>query len=176
MADAPSSYSVQQALAVWQSTRARLLSEDPDLAADEAQLITQLEAETEDLAIVKQRLVAAIVTADMLADNCQGLAENLLARNARYRHRCNQYRAALLAIMECTGERRYESAQATVSLRQGSPGVVVTDESQIPLQYWRVETSRRVDRAAILAALRQGEDVEGTVLANGMPTLSVRTR
>lgn len=176
MADAPSPYSVAQALSVWASTRARLMADDPDLAADEAQLITLLEAETEDLAAVKDRLVNAIIQADAMADTCKGMAENLLARNARYRNRCNSYRAALLAILDCTGERRYESAAATVSLRTGQPAVVVTDEAQIPLQFWRIETSRRVDKAAIMAALRAGEDVDGTVLANGVPTISVRTR
>lgn len=173
---APSSTMVQQAMEIWHSTRARLLETDPDLADDEAQLIGLLEAETTDLAVVKDRLVSAIIQAKAMAKMTHDLIERLEAREARYRTRTNNYRATLLAILGCTGERRFETAAATVWRSLGPPKVIITDESLVPEAYWRTKTERSIDRMAIFHVFNQHGTVPGAEYDDGAPTLTVRTK
>jgi hypothetical protein len=63
----------------------------------------------------------------------------------------------------------------TISVRLGSPGVVVTSEAEIPDSY-TVPQSPKIDRRKILDALKGGADVPGAVLSNSKNTLSVRIK
>lgn len=176
MNDAPGPMAIQTALATWASTRSRLLSEDPDLANDEAQLVTLLGSECEDLTEIEHRLARAIVTASAMAEMAESMADNLLERRDRYKRRVMQYKAALLGILDATGERRAEFPDCTISTRAGPPAVIVTDETSIPERFIRTEVSRRIDKAGLLAVLRAGEIVEGALLSNPMPSITVRSK
>ena len=96
-------------------------------------------------------------------------------RRNRYRRRSQSYRSTLLAILDATGERRLELPHATVSLRAGPPAVVVTDEKALVDRFWRTETKRSVDKAALMEAMRDGEVIEGAMISNGQPILTVRS-
>jgi hypothetical protein len=172
----PSPRAVQTALACWHSTRARLLTDDADLAQDEEQLATLLGAETEDLAEIKTHLARAIVVADQMATVADAMGADLLARRNRYRRRVLSYKAALLAILDAVGASRFEAPDVTVSMRAGPPAVVVTDEKQLPERFFRIETTRKVDKAALNIALRDGEVIDGAMLSNGPTGLSVRSK
>jgi hypothetical protein len=53
---------------------------------------------------------------------------------------------------------------------------LITDEAAVPDIYVEVVTTRKIDKAVILSALKAGEDVPGAVLNNGLPSLAIRTK
>ena len=63
----------------------------------------------------------------------------------------------------------------TLSLRTGSPALVVIDESAIPAPYWEPREPR-LNRLQLLAKLKLGAEVPGVQLSNPEPVLSVRVR
>jgi hypothetical protein len=176
MDNAPSAWNVQVALSSWHATRSRLLTEDVDLAQDEQQLAALLGTETDDITEIEHRLARAIVTASAMAETADTLADNLIARRDRYRRRVQQYKATLLSIMEAVGCRKLELPDCTVSTRAGPLAVFVTDETSLPERFVRIETTRRIDKQAIAAALKDGEVVDGACFANGPTSLAVRSQ
>ena len=63
----------------------------------------------------------------------------------------------------------------TVSVRPGSPALVVVDEKVIPGEFFEPREPR-LNRQALLGELKNGSSVPGAELSNPMPVLSVRTR
>lgn len=173
MSDAPNSYKLQQAVATWMSVRAHLLSEDPDLASDEAaltELLGDAEAPIED---ALERIVRAAQHADAIADMIKMEMDRLAKRKARYEHRNAELRRTAFAIIDVLGgKRRREYTFATASVRAASKAVVVTDENKIPSNYW--ETTRRLRKADIAADIKQGIVVPGAEFSNGMETLMIK--
>jgi hypothetical protein len=60
-------------------------------------------------------------------------------------------------------------------LRPGFPSLVVLNENDIPSIYWEPRDPK-LDRATLIADLKQGRDVGGASLSNPEPVLSVRVR
>jgi hypothetical protein len=84
-----------------------------------------------------------------------------------------QARAALCAALEATSGRvRVGIHTATTSA--GRASVAITDDTAIPAEYMR-QPPPQPDKAAILAALKAGEDVPGVLLRNGPPVLRITT-
>lgn len=63
----------------------------------------------------------------------------------------------------------------TVSVRPGTPALVVTEEKFIPEPYW-LAREPRLDRHGLINDLKKGMPVSGAALSNPMPVLSVRVR
>ncbi len=63
----------------------------------------------------------------------------------------------------------------TISVRPGSPALVVVDEHAIPEPYWEPREPR-LDRIGLLKDLKLGVPVSGAELSNPEPVLSVRGR
>jgi hypothetical protein len=63
----------------------------------------------------------------------------------------------------------------TMSLRAQPPKLLVTEESTIPEEFWRPQAPK-LERKALLAALKAGAIVPGATLDNGGVTISVRTK
>ena len=71
--------------------------------------------------------------------------------------------------------RKIAAPDFTVSVRAGSPALQVVDEAAIPEPYWEAREPR-LNRAELLADLKRGIDVPGSLLSNPEPILSVRVR
>ena len=168
---APSAFRVEQAMAAAGAMRQSILADDPDLAADETALRDLLDGET-DVYDVLRRMVRFVLDAESLADAAGERVEKLNARKARFQKRANLGRGAVLAMMDALGERKLPDAEFTVTLRDGTPGVFVTDEAAIPEQF--VKVTRAPMKAEIGKALKAGQEVPGATLANGMPTLAIK--
>ncbi len=63
----------------------------------------------------------------------------------------------------------------TVSIRPGTPALMVIDEAAVPPIYWE-PGQPRLKRQVLAADLKQGEEVPGATLSNPEPVLSVRVR
>lgn len=171
MTTAPSGFRIEQAMAAAQALRHHIQTADPELAADETALRDLLAEET-DVYEVLRRLVRFAIESESLEEAAGKRASNLSARKARYGRRADMARGAILGMMDALGEKTLRDAEFTVTLRPGTAGVVITDETALPDEY--VKISRSVNKAAVKDALKVGP-VPGAEMQNGMPQITIRT-
>lgn len=169
-----SPYQIEQALAAWQSARSRLLTEDPDLAHDEAALAELLGPEEGDAFNILERLARAARHAEMMAEAAAKRVEEIQGRQTRFKSRGQSLRGTVFAIMQAMEIRKHEAPDFTLSIRAGQQSVQVTDENKVPDIYARTE--RKIDKATILSALKSGLTVDGCCLSNGLPSLSMKVK
>lgn len=169
-----SGYRIEQAIAAWQSARSRLLSDDADLAHDEAALTELLGAEGGNVQDILTRLLRATVHAEAMAGAAADQIEAIRGRQERYKRRAAAMRTTVFAIMDITGQKRVELPDVTVSIAAGSPSAVITDEEALPEEY--VRTKREPNKSAILADLKVGVVIAGAQLSNGTPRLMLRVK
>jgi len=100
---------------------------------------------------------------------------DMQARSARLETRAEKKRALVASAMERAEIRRLAEPDFTASLRQVAPGLVVLDERAIPEPFWKPQPPK-LDRSALIAALKAGEQVPGASLGNGGVTIAVRIR
>lgn len=169
-----SSYAIEQAMSAWQSARARLLADDPDLAGDEAALSGLLGPESGDVKDILARLLRASQHAKDMAELAHEQAARIAARQKRYAARAEGLRGTAFAIMDAMGERRIELPDMTVTIRAGGVSCAITDADALPDEYVRI--TRAPDKAAILADLKQGVVIKGAELSNGLPSIQIRSK
>src|SRR5262252_8063165 len=98
---------------------------------DEQLLADMLEAETglhEFLAAVVDRMCEA----DAFVDGIEYLRDDMKARRERFERRSDAMRALAFKLMTAAAVKKVELAQATLSIRAGTPKVIVTDETLLP--------------------------------------------
>ena len=96
-------------------------------------------------------------------------------RLTRLELRGEKKRQLALDAMSEAGLRKLEQPDFTASVRAGSPALLVMSESDIPHAYW-VPQPPRLDRQALLTAMKRGGDIPGVQLGNPKPVLTVRTK
>jgi Siphovirus Gp157 len=96
-------------------------------------------------------------------------------RAARLEFRADQKRALVLAVMERADMRKLVQPDFSAFWRSGAPALIVVNEAQIPEPFWRPQPPK-LDRRAVLEALKAGHSIPGASLGSGANTLSVRTR
>lgn len=111
------------------------------------------DAKVESTALYIKNLVAL---EDALANEAKMLTERRDAASKKIAA-CKRY---LALCFEIAGKDRYESPKCAVTTRT-SKYAEITDESAIPPLWWKERTTRSVDKAGILAALKQGEAISG---------------
>jgi len=138
----------------------------------------------EDMAFVavegETGLIEAISAAvDRMAElkaHCEALEiqiKNLKERHSRFEEQASRIKAAIHVAMGHAELRKLELPQATLSVRAVAPSVEVTDEALIPAKFW-VTQDPKLDKKALLAALKAKEQVPGAQLSNGGETLAIR--
>jgi hypothetical protein len=171
--NAPSAYAITAAMSAAQSALSRLEASG-DVDTDEAAALAILRDEAPEIDEVLRRLLRAKGEAEANADAVKDRITALEHREARFARQSEEYRRTVFAILDALGVRKWKSAEFTVSVLTGRPGVVITDPDALPDAF--VKVTRAPDKAAIKAALEYGDDVRGAMLSNNLPTLSVRTK
>jgi len=124
-------------------------------------------------------LVAAIVRSQLddsaLAAALRSRLGDMQERLARIEGRAEKKRALVASVMERTDLRKLTEPDFTVSLRPTPQPLVITAEGEIPATYWKPQAPK-LDRSALIASLKAGEQVPGASLGNGGVTIAVRTR
>jgi len=90
------------------------------------------------------------------------------------KYRKDSIKRGLQSILAVTGQKKIPHALATVSLREGSERVMITNPEEIPSQLCKV--TRTPDKAEIKKQLLAGEKIEGASLETGPSTISVRMK
>lgn len=96
-------------------------------------------------------------------------------RLGRFEARAEKKRALVTQVMERADLKKLQEPDFTVSLRAVPAGLVVSDETAIPADYWKPQPPK-LDKKGVLASLNMGQAVPGVALGNGGTTISVRTR
>lgn len=150
-----------------------LLVNNPELNEDEILRADMIEGETEAFEFLRA-LEAKRREACTLAAGIASTRAELDARLARMERREQSIRALLFKIMSAADLRKAELPEATLSVRNGTPKVIITDESALPQSYLR--TKIEPDKSLISAALKSGQHVTGAILSNAEDTISIRTK
>jgi len=152
--------------------RERLLAQVPDIDAE------TLTDTLEGLSDIREMISAVIRSAlddETLADGLKNRIADMKQRLDRLERRAERKRdLAASALIEADIAKLTES-DFTASLRAGSPVLEVITEQAIPSDYWKPQAPK-LDRQALLQALKAGETVEGATLVAGRPQLTVRTK
>lgn len=165
-------YMIQNEFTRFTELRRRLIEADPEI--DDTTLLDTLEGAT------SLHEAIGVVLREALAE--EAMAEGLKARLSQMRERLERIEAASArkrevaqAVMEEAGIEKIQEADFTVSLRVAPPGVVVTNEDEIPEWFW-IPQEPKLDRKRILDCLKTGTAVMGASLSNSRVCLSIRTK
>lgn len=153
---------------------ARVLREHlSDLAqGDEGFIRDNLEGET-DLDGLVSTLVHAIGEDEAHAVGLKAYQDQIGQRVTLYGERAEFKRRLLIQALEISGRPAIETDGGTVSLRPIAPKVIEGETADIPAEFWQPQPPK-LDRRALLTALKEGRDVPGASLSNGGVTISIR--
>lgn len=164
---------VAHALAVETSNARNLLSDMRDLLGDDADLIaTTIEGETE-LTEVASKALGRILELNGMMDGIAGMMASLKDRGERLEQQRDNLRTLLGVAMETGCIKRLETPLATASLRAVPPKAEIIDEAAIPARFWKPQEPK-LDKRAVLDALKAKEPVPGATLSNGGMTVSIK--
>jgi hypothetical protein len=156
----------------YQQLKQRLLMDFPTV--DEETLTDTLEGIT-DL----HEMIAAVIRSALVDEALQaGLRtrlEEMRQRLARLEQRGAKKRQLALDAMCEVGLKKLEHPDFTASARAGPQPLVIVADHLIPEPYW-VPQPPKLDRQALLAALKCGDVIPGAELGNPKPSLAVRTK
>jgi hypothetical protein len=93
----------------------------------------------------------------------------------RFKHRYERKRALARWAMQEAGLEKVMAEDFSVGLRKPSEKLEVNDEEQIPADYF-VPQPAKLDRKAVLDALKSGSTVSGARLVLGEASIQVRVR
>ena len=169
MSTEPSQWQIAQALACYQS-----LLHEQALTDDAGDLESAIEAGEQDVLELLRRVVRAIGDAEATSDAVKARIVDLEIRRQRYDARREALRRTAFAMMDALGKAKHVDAEFTLTIGKPRAGLVITDDAEIPDEY--MKTIRQPDKAKLLEDLKEGVVITGAELANGMPTLTVRTK
>ena len=150
-----------------------LLVTYPELREDETLRLDMIEGETEAFEFLAM-IVQLIEDTKALVEGAEARIAELRERVARFGRREEGLRALAFKIMSAADLRKAELPCATLSIRAGTPKVIVTDEAIIPDLLCTFE--RKVNKAKIKEMLAGGAEVRGAVMSNGESSLSIRVK
>lgn len=111
----------------------------------------------------------------ILIDGIKAREAELKERRSRLEKGVARKRALIEQAMLIAEQTELRRPMATLSLATRPGGVVITDESAIPAAYW-VPSDPKLDKTALLAAMKGGQSVSGAEIGNGSVSLTVRKK
>ncbi len=157
---------------VYQSIRERIIALEADI--DEETLADTLEGVT-DLHEVVAAVVRSALFDEALVEGLKGHIRDLQERLQRLTDRASNRRQIARDAMVEADVKKIVAPDFTVSVRSGSPALVVVEEGAIPASYW-APREPRLDRLGLIKDLKSGVPIAGAGLSNPEPVISVRVR
>lgn len=149
-----------------------LLLAYPDLDEDEVLRTDMIEGQTSAFDFLSNIVRKIGATQAIAAGTAEYIGE-LQERKARLERREHALRGLIFKIMQTANLAKAELPEATLSIRQGTPKVVIINEREIPDEFMRIK--KEPDKTRIKAAMTAGEVVSGCALSNAEPSLTIRT-
>jgi hypothetical protein len=150
----------------------RLLASYPDL--DEETLGDTLEGIT-DLHEMIAAVVRSALVDEAFVSGLRFRIDEMRERLSRLEERARNKRKLVLETMTEVGLTKFQQSDFTASVRPGSPAIIISAQDVIPKTYW-IPQPPKLDRQAVLIALKRGHGIPGAELSNPEPVLVVRTK
>ncbi len=141
---------------------------------DETTLADTLEG-LSDFNEVAAEVIRSALLDEAMADGLSQYIKRLQERLQRLAERAKERRRIVRDAMMEVDLRKIVAPDLTLSVRPGSPSLVVVDEQAIPEPYW-VQQKPRLDKILVASDLKRGMTIPGAALSNPEPVLSVRVR
>lgn len=150
-----------------------LLATYRDILADDDQARADMvEGETNIQEAIRTGLVR-LAEIRAMGVGIDDMVDRLKTRRDRLSSQQESLREAILMAMEIAGLPKFETDVGTITRKRTPPSVVVVDEADIPSNYWK-PSDPKLDKRALLDALKGGETIPGAQLSNGGETIQVR--
>ena len=156
----------------YRAVRDRIRAQDPDI--DEQTLADTVEGLT-DLNEIVTAIIRSALEDEALAAGLKGRISEMQGRLERLEDRASKRRQIAKDVMIELDLKKLTAPDFTVSIRPGTPSLMVIDEAAIPSIYWEPREPK-LNRQGLAAELKQGAAITGVTLSNPEPVLSVRTR
>jgi Siphovirus Gp157 len=156
----------------YRSLRDRLRAEDPQI--DEQTLADTVEGLT-DLHEIVTAIIRSALTDEALVTGLKCRIADMQGRLDRLQDRASKRRQIAKDVMVELDLKKITAPDFTVSIRPGTPALLVLDEAAVPSIYWEPREPR-LNRQELLSELKEGAEIEGVALSNPEPVLSVRTK
>lgn len=165
--------SVQRSLHIQGEAAKVLLANIRDVISDDEEMAaTAVEGETglvETISDAVNRILALVGHQEALEIQIKALSD----RRSRFEDQEKRIKAAIHVAMGQAEMRKLELPQATLSSRVVPPKAEIVDEAAIPSKFWKAHDPK-LDKKAVLDALKAKEDVPGATLSNGGEALAIR--
>ena len=152
--------------------RDRLRAEDPQI--DEQTLADTVEGLT-DLHEIVIAIIRSALADEALVTGLKCRIADMQGQLDRLQDRASKRRQIAKDVMVELDLKKITAPDFTVSIRPGTPALLVLDEAAVPSIYWEPREPR-LNRQELLSELKEGAEIEGVVLSNPEPVLSVRTK
>jgi hypothetical protein len=156
----------------YRSLRDRLRAEDPQI--DEQTLADTVEGLT-DLHEIVTAIIRSALTDEALVTGLKCRIADMQGRLDRLQDRASKRRQIAKDVMVELDLKKITAPDFTVSIRPGTPALLMLDEAAVPSIYWEPREPR-LNRQELLSELKEGAEIEGVALSNPEPVLSVRTK
>lgn len=165
---------LHQAAGTDRRLRDELLALYPSLAEDDQALADTLDGES-DFDQAARYVLRSLLFDEALAAGLETLIADARSRKLRLEERAETKKAALVKAMEYAGRKKLELPEATITIRHNAGTAIITDEDKVPARYVEPQPAR-IDKRAITADLRAGQEVPGAVLSNGSTSPNIRKK
>ena len=128
-----------------------------------------------DLPELIQGLIRSSLEDEALISALKQRVEDMQARLSRLKDRFERKRELASWAMTNAEILKMQTADFTLSLRQGPPRLDVLDQEKVPAEYL-VPQPPRLDRSGLIGALKRGDVIPGAVLIEGQVHVAVRVR
>jgi hypothetical protein len=141
---------------------------------DDETLLDTLEG-ISDLPELIQGLIRSSLEDEVLISALKQRVEDMHARLSRLKDRFERKRELASWAMTNAEIMKMQTADFTLSLRQGPPRLDVVDQEKVPAEYL-VPQPPRLNRSGLIGALKRGDVIPGAVLIEGQMHVAVRVR
>ncbi len=145
----------------------------PELAEDEVLRMDMIEAETDAKDFLRGLVNYMAETEEKLV-GIEKRREKLMSRKSRLEQRYDSLKALAHKIMDAGNLRKVELEEATLSIRNTPPSIVITDEKLVPDTLCKF--TRTPSKTMIKEKMQAGEKISGAEWSNGGQSLAVRDR
>lgn len=141
-------------------------------AGDPELLIDTIEGETSLFEAI-DRLLLTIAESDGLASGARAVAAEIQHRAERFTKRAETARAMIEQALMIADLEKVERPGGTLSLVRRAPKLELTEEADIPAEFWKAGDPK-LDKKALAAAIKEGRSIPGACLSNAAPSLTIR--
>ncbi len=125
----------------------------------------EIEEKAENIAILIKNLESDV-------EGFKKEEERLAAKRSSAENKIKGLKTYLDTTMRSTGKEKFKTKLFSFNIQKNAPSVEVADEKVIPKEYF-IEQDPKLDRKALLAALKDGKEIQGVTIKQ---TKSLRIR